>query len=666
MKYSEAEDILNKAPLTDLGEAKNQGISKEQFDKWEKEADIKFKENEEKKQEAEYIFAERLLGNLIPADWSKESYERYKDGYLQGKVSFKSWERYKKESGEGIKDINNSLKELLPLSPLEIEDGIKELAEETGKTKTLLLKQFREFQKESKKMEKDSSKGVEKESYFNIFGIEGQVENLYGNQPFFYNRSGMFFIWDDKEMKYELCDEVDLLNQISKIGVDTITSKTKGEIMNALKQFGRKKIPEEAPKTWVQFKDKIYDFKTGETFAATPKYFITSPIPHKLGEKEDTPTIDKLFLEWVGKDYKRTLEEIIAYCCSSHQFMQRMIALVGGGSNGKGTYLKLLERFLGQDNCASSEIKELAGNQFETAVIYKKLLCIMGEVQHNDLSNSNQLKKLSGEDRIRFCFKGKTPFTEDSITTLISATNSMPRTPDKTFGFYRKWLIVDFPNQFTEIKEGLIDNIPAAEFENLARKVLRILKELYSTQKFTNEGTFQERMDRYEERSNPVMKFLETYYVEEIGVNTELRIFANAFNEFAKNNHQRIISVRQISAILREEGFESGKRKYEFGGNTSSKQVILNLSRKKNTENTRNTVPLKLKLTKGVSSTFGISGISGIPKKKMKTSSKKVSEVSKVAKVTKVTIPNKDLPFPRKDIQNTGEDVELNPEEVKI
>jgi putative DNA primase/helicase len=363
----------------------------------------------------------------------------------------------------------------------------------------------------------------------------------------------------------------------------------------------------------VQFKDKICDFKTGELFKASPDYFITSPIPFEIGESEETPTIDKLFIEWVGEEYKQTLYEIIAYCCSSDQFMQRLIALVGGGSNGKGTYVKLLKRFIGKDNICTSELKELSGGGFETSAIYKKLVCFMGEVSYDDLKNTNQIKKLSGEDDIRYCFKGKTPFTDYSITTLISSTNSLPKTPDKTLGFYRRWLIVDFPNQFEAISKDLIADIPEVEFNNLATKVFRILRGLYKTQKFHNEGNFQERMERYEERSNPLQKFIEKCCIENVGQKIELRVFSNAFNEFAKSNHLRIMTVRQISKTLKDDGFDIGQRKMDESG--SSKQVILNLSlnlpKKTNETNETNETPKSFLHGKTVESSVGFVGSVG-------------------------------------------------------
>ncbi|MCX6722971.1 MAG: hypothetical protein NT094_02765, partial [Candidatus Staskawiczbacteria bacterium] len=103
------------------------------------------------------------------------------------------------------------------------------------------------------------------------------------------------------------------------------------------------------PKGWIQFNDVLVNPKTIEQIEADYKYFLTNPIPHKLGKSEETPEIDRLLREWVVKNqiqdesYIQSLYEYIAYSLTDDLFMQRIFALTGGGSNDKGTFLKLIE-----------------------------------------------------------------------------------------------------------------------------------------------------------------------------------------------------------------------------------------------------------------------------------------------------------------------------------
>ena len=413
-----------------------------------------------------------------------------------------------------------------------------------------------------------------------ILTRRGQIEEFWNTKPFYYDKSKIFYLWNNKLFKWEISDEVDFCNSIySILGMDTINRTNKGEIVEAFKQVGRMHKPKDMEKSWVQFKDRIYDIKTGDDFEATPEYFVTNPIPYKVGATEETPIIDGYFTDWMkgqDKSWKETLYEIMAYNICRDKFMQRIIGLCGGGSNGKGTYAKLNEKLLGKENCVASEIKNLSEDKFEPATLYQKLLCIMGEVYYDDLKNTNILKKLGGEDRMSFQFKGKTPFTEDNTATCMCLTNSMPITPDKTTGFYRKWLIIDFLNEFKEVDKNIIDNIPEEEFENLSKKLLRIIKELYVNPHFTNEGNFEERAKRYEEHSNPVMKFVEDECIEKAGEMVSLREFTNECNTYLNTNKLRVMTSKQIGGVLRNESFIVGNRKID----DISAVVIVNLTLK--------------------------------------------------------------------------------------
>jgi P4 family phage/plasmid primase-like protien len=458
------------------------------------------------------------------------------------------------------------------------------------------------YQKDEKEIKgytglKEKEIGI-KENPYEIFGVKRQASEFYSMQPYFYDSIKTFHLWNGEDGCWESCDEVDMLNILQKNipHFDTINSKARTEIIEALKQIGRDKKPKDIPKTWIQFKNKIVDVKSGEEFKPSPEYFTTNPLPWNLGESDETPTIDKLIEDWVvdekyqDESYVKTMKQIIAYTISSDQFLQRIIALCGAGMNGKGTFIKLIEKFIGDKNLCSSDIRVLSSNNFETASLYKKLCCIMGEVDANDLKNTNTIKKISGEDKMRYEFKGKGAFTDESITTCLIATNSLPSTPDKSLGFYRRWLIIDFPHQFS-VKRDLIGQIPEVEFENLGRCCLNLLKEMYQTNQFENEGKLIERMDRYEERSNPIMRFIELECFEDPNGKTEVREFCNAFNEFLKNRHLRVKTPLEIKRMIKNEGFEEAPRKVLENGEVVSKRFFINLVLKisKNNENTTDT-----------------------------------------------------------------------------
>lgn len=394
-----------------------------------------------------------------------------------------------------------------------------------------------------------------------------QAKSFVKKQPLFYDKAELWWVWNFEKFCYVKSDDVDILNGISRnMNLDTTNSKIKNEILNALKQIGRICIPKNPNKTWVQFKDKIVDVKTGEEFESTPEYFITNPIPWSIGESEDTPIMDSLFKEWVVMEdvqddtYIKTLYEHIAYSTLQDQFLQRLFAYTGSGSNGKGVFLSVIEKFLGEDNVCTTELKLLATKQFESSALYKKQAVFMTEVDAYDMQNTNLLKKLTGEDKIRYEFKGKTPFKEASGITSFIATNALPVTPDKSIAFYRRWDIVDFPHTF-KVGKDILGSIPDIEFNNLAKKSIRICEELYTNKKFNNEGTVEERIKRYEARSNPLMRFIEEKCEEKPEAHTIFNIFYVKFSEFLKENRLRLMTKIMVSRGLKQEGFQvKGRR----------------------------------------------------------------------------------------------------------
>lgn len=386
------------------------------------------------------------------------------------------------------------------------------------------------------------------------------AKQFYKIQPYFYDKSRNYWIWDIKNKKYTIVDKTDLLNSIEKYSsVNTIGSKQKTEIIEAIEQIGRQNIPKKPKYSWIQFKDKTIDIETDEEFDATPEYFHSNTIPWKLGESEDTKIIDKIFKEWVvnkkqNETWITTLYEIISYCMLPAMPLHRIICLLGGGSNGKGSFMRMIEKFIGKDNSSASDLDSLLKNNFETSKLYKKLVCFIGEVDRTVFSRTRILKVITGDDLARIEFKGKNSFDEHLYAKPIIACNELPETTDKQDGFFRRWLIVDFINQFNE-KIDIISTIPEKEFENLGRKCIEILKVLLKRGTFTNEGSIADRRKRYEIRSSPLDKFIKEYCIKNNQDKIISREFYEKFSDFLKSSNHRYHSEIEVSKLLKLRGY---------------------------------------------------------------------------------------------------------------
>ena len=174
--------------------------------------------------------------------------------------------------------------------------------------------------------------------------------------PVFYDKSGLFWWWNHGRFSWEIVDEIDILNFIDYMTpANIISSKDRNEIILALKQIGRRQQPIPVKETWIQFGEEIVDIKTGERFKATPKYFVVNQIPYALGRSDETPTIDKLFEDWVGKDNIQILYEILSYSLLPDYPIQRLFCFIGSGSNGKTCFMNLARKFIGDENYTTTD-----------------------------------------------------------------------------------------------------------------------------------------------------------------------------------------------------------------------------------------------------------------------------------------------------------------------
>jgi putative DNA primase/helicase len=388
---------------------------------------------------------------------------------------------------------------------------------------------------------------------FNQYGnpLLKVINDYHDKQPFLLTEKGLFYIWNKESKAYEIKDELNLIVDLLDEG-DSIQGEVyKGHIQTSLKNcfhiIGRKHFNtlNKTGPDLIQFKNGVWDLKNKILHPDNPAYFSVNTIPWNLGDSEETPIIDKLFTEWVGEEWKATLYELLAYSLYRKNQIHSNFFLMGSGRNGKTSYLNLLRKFLGTHNTSVVDFDDLCNNRFGTAKIYKKLAGLIYETNFNVLKHTDKLKSLSGGDPIEYEFKNKNSFTEDNYTKIVISTNILPATLDRTEAFYRRCLVIDFPNKFPEGKD-IIEKIPLIEFENLARKCINILPIILERGTITNQGTIEERTQRYEDRSNPLAKFCK----EEVEFSSEGHIFGWEFYErflaYCKLNGYRTRSKSEI------------------------------------------------------------------------------------------------------------------------
>jgi len=425
---------------------------------------------------------------------------------------------------------------------------------------------------ENEKKDKNSNYPI------NLVELESKdfvTTDMFKVNPLMYDNK-IWWRWDSENKRWYIVDDVKVIMEFNNnywlqgANTSVFHSNLRTAILNSLKEAGLKfkeRFIQELKPTWIVFKDCIIDVATGETFDHDFIYFAKNPIPYNyLADEQDNDTskFDKLFREWIvgnGQDesWIDTLYEIIAYAMLPDYPIETIFCLHGDGSNGKSSFVKLLVDFLGMYNCSATELSLLSNpnSRFETTALQGKLVCLMSELDDSQIKNTSLLKKLTGnKEIIRAEYKGKGNVEFINYAKLIMSTNVIPDSADKTDGFYRRWLVVDFPNKFDATNGDVLKDLTEKDYSALARKCIGILKEILQKNTFTNLGTIKQRRQRYEDKANPLKRFIDEQC--KIDINSEIPVFEfyEIFSSYITEKGYRVVSKSKLSRLMKENGFE--------------------------------------------------------------------------------------------------------------
>ena len=190
----------------------------------------------------------------------------------------------------------------------------------------------------------------------------------------------------------------------------------------------------------------------------------------------------KAFLEsLVNPEDLEILYEIPAACLVRTRFPY-VYFLYGTGSNGKSTYLNLITDLLGEENVSNVSLHDLSdhSSRFRAAALIGKLANIFPDLPSTALKDTGIFKALTGDDRITVEKKFKDPFSFRNTARLIFSANTFPRVKDDSPAFWRRWILVKFPNKF-ENNPGLLESLTTDEeksafLDEILKRLPRILE----------------------------------------------------------------------------------------------------------------------------------------------------------------------------------------------
>jgi len=332
---------------------------------------------------------------------------------------------------------------------------------------------------------------------------------------------------------YEPC-EVELMAEIERLVANRrdlrikTTRKVVNEVMAKIQRLTA--TPLEYEPMALAFDNAIFDWelflKTGSIKEAvrqpTPDLIVFHKIPHRLRTDVEPAPIEELaqklcprtletFKAWVGDKWP-LLFEIIGFTLYPRYDLHKAVMLVGEGSNGKSTFLRLVRHILGSWNVSSVSLQDLADpeKRFAAAELYRKLANIYPDLPSRALKDSGRFKALTGEDAITADRKHRAPITFVNYAKLIFSTNILPEVNEDSYAFWRRWLVIEFPNQFPLDPTFFERTFTKEEVEGIIVVSLYAIREVLKRGKFSFEDTPQDTKEVWRRRVRPVYAFVRT------------------------------------------------------------------------------------------------------------------------------------------------------------
>jgi putative DNA primase/helicase len=272
----------------------------------------------------------------------------------------------------------------------------------------------------------------------------------------------------------------------------------------------------EEPPHLISLKNGVLNIKTMELEPNNTEYLFFNKIPVDYVPEADCPKIKKFFMEIAGSEEDvSVMEEAIGYCLYRDYFIAKAIMLAGGGANGKSTWLNLVKMFLGgSDNVSGRSLRDLEEHRFAKADLHTKLANIYADLPDEALYHTGTFKMLTGRDFIAAERKHQHPFHFVNYAKLLFSTNKVPEAYDDTDAFFRRWIILNFPNVFIGDNDDphIIDKLTTdEELSGLLNLALRGLKQLLERGHFSYTKTTDEIREDYVRKSSPITAFVIDY-----------------------------------------------------------------------------------------------------------------------------------------------------------
>lgn len=285
---------------------------------------------------------------------------------------------------------------------------------------------------------------------------------------------------------------------------------------------------------------------TSKIATAYPVYGINRYLNFKTITGE-TITPVSLLQTICGNDRSKIMQllEVIGDACQPMKTRNQATWLLGkqdntreNGSNGKSTFLDIVQAIVGQANVATLTIDQMSG-QFAMEQVVGKSVIIGDDVQAGvyikDTANYNSL---TTGGAIKVEGKGKDAYSYRSCAGVIQATNALPKIANQTGGTNRRMHIIVFDTHIDNDKaDGRIRSefIPSKAFrEYMLALAVAVIK---GKSRFTETNESRDAIEQFAKGNDTVSLFVDEVASDWTSTRVPTQWAYDKYVEYVKDNN---------------------------------------------------------------------------------------------------------------------------------
>ena len=292
-------------------------------------------------------------------------------------------------------------------------------------------------------------------------------------------------------------------------------------------------VKEVANANYIAFNNGVYNLVTDTLEPYTPEIVITNKIPHDYNPGAYSELADNTLNKISCNDaqVRSLFEEYIGYNFYRRNELGKAFIFTGDKSNGKSTFLNVMNVILGYENTSALDISELK-DRFNTAMLCGKLANIGDDIGDEFLSGNAVaiFKKLVTGDRVKAEHKGLDPFEFNPYTKFTFSANEIPKMRDKTGAVIRRLVIIPCDATFSKDDP---DYRPFIKYELLEEDCLEYfikigiegLKRVLANNQFTESKKCIDQLKDYEIENDNFLQFINDLTIDDVENKTSQEVY---------------------------------------------------------------------------------------------------------------------------------------------